>query len=87
MLEVSESFSSSPWYDDIVHVLQHLNPPPIFPSSKSRSLKLRALKYCFLNGVLYWKYLGGVLLDFLVEGEVEKVITDFHKGDCSGHIY
>ena len=23
----------------------------------------------------------------LVEGEVDKVMTNFHKGDCGGHLY
>ena len=85
--EVPGIFSLLPWYADIVHVLQHLNPPPRFPSSKDRYLKLISLKYCILNGVLYWKDPGGVLLNCLVEGEVEKVMTYFHNGDCGGHLY
>ena len=50
-------------------------------------MKLKALKYCILNNVLYWKDMGGVLLNCLVEGEVEKVMSDFHKGDYGGHVY
>ena len=67
--------------------MQHLNPPPGLPSNKAISLKFKALKYYILNNVLYWKDSGGVLLNFLVEGEVEKIMTDFHKVDCGRHLY
>lgn len=87
LLEVVEIFSLSPWYADIIHVLQHLNPLPGFSSSKDISLKLKALEYYILNGFFYCKYPGGVLLNYLVEGEVEKIMIDFHKGDCGGHLY
>ena len=40
-----------------------------------------------MNGVLYWKYPGGKLLNCFVEGGVEKVMTYFHKGDCGDHLY
>ena len=85
--KIAEIFPLSTWYADIVYILQHLNPPPIILSSKARSLNFKALKYCILNGVLYWKDPGGILLNCLIEGEVEKVITNFHKGDYEGHIY
>ena len=53
ILEIAEIFSLFPWYVDIVYIMKHLNPPPSMPSSKEISLKLKALKYCILNGVLY----------------------------------
>lgn len=84
-LQVFDMFLSSPWYSHIVYVLQHLNPPPEVPKAKSRSLKLKASKYSILDGVLYWKDLGGMLLNFLVENEAKDVMKYFHKGDCGGH--
>jgi len=40
-----------------------------------------------MNGALYWKDLGGVLLNCLVEEEAKQVMEYFHKGDCRGHIF
>lgn len=80
-------FTSSPWYFDIVYVLQHLNPSLEVPRSMSRSLKLKASKYCILDGVSFWKDLGGVLLNCLVKTEAKYVMSDFHKGDCGGHLF
>jgi len=54
--------------------------------NKGRSLKLKAAKFCILNNALYWKYLGGVLLNCVVEDEAHQVMYDFHKGDCGGHL-
>jgi len=62
LIQVSEMFLQSPWYSDIVYVLQHLSPPLIMTKNKARSLKLKAAKLCILNNALYWKDLGGVLL-------------------------
>ena len=36
---------------------------------------------------LFWKYAGGILLNCLHEEEADKVIDEFHKGDCGGHQY
>ena len=55
--------------------------------SKGRSLKLKYEKYCILNSALYWKDPKGVLLNCLVEEEAQKVMYDFHKGDCGGHLF
>lgn len=85
--QVLEIFISSPWYSDIVYVLHHFNPQPEVSNSKSRSLKLKSLKYCIHNDSLYWKYQGGVLLNCLVESEAKEVMNDFHKGDYGGHLF
>ena len=55
--------------------------------NKSRTLKLKASKFCILNNALYWKDPGGVLLNCLVEEEAKQVMEDFHKGDCGGHLF
>ena len=46
---------------------------------------MKASKYCILDGVLYWKDPGGVLLNCLVENEAKDVMKYFHKGDYGGH--
>ena len=84
-IQVSEMFLTSPWYSDIVYVLQHLCPPPGMSKIKGRYLKLKSTKYCILASALYWKYLGGVNLNCLVEDEAKQVMDDFHRGDCGGH--
>jgi len=87
LIQVFEIFLSSLRYSDIIYVLQHLNPPIGMPKAKSRSLKLKASKYCIMDSTLYWKYLGGVLLNCLTKDESKEVMNKFHKGDCGGHLY
>ena len=55
--------------------------------NKSRTLKLKAAKFCVLNNSLYWKDPGGVLLNYLVEEEAKQAMEDFHRGDCEGHLF
>ena len=86
-LQVSEIFVLTPWYLDIVYVLQNLSPPPEMAKKKSRTLKLKAAKFCIMNNALYWKDPGGVLLNFLVEEQAKQVMEDFHKGYCRGQLF
>jgi len=55
--------------------------------NKCRTLKLKVAKFCIMNNALYWKALGGVLPNCLVEEEAKHVMDDFHKGDCGGHLF
>eukprot|EP00253_Pinus_taeda_P006927 PITA_06927 len=87
LIQVSEMFALSLWYSDIIYVLKNLSPPPGMTRNKARTLKLKAAKFCILNFALYWKDLGGILLNFLVEKEAKKVMEDCHEGDCGGHLY
>ena len=64
-------FVASPWYSDIMYVLQNLSSPPYMTRNKGRTLKLKAAKFCILNSTLYWKDPDGVLLNFLVEEEAK----------------
>lgn len=74
LIQVSEMFLQSPWYPDIVYVLQHFSPPPGMTKNKGRSLKLKAVKFCILNNALYWKDPGDVLLNSLIEDEAQQVM-------------
>jgi len=87
LIQVSEIFLHSPWYSNIVYVLQHLSPPLGMARNKGRTLKLKATRFCILNNALYWKDPGGILLNCLTEEEVQQVMTDFHKGDYGGHLF
>ena len=65
-------FTTSPWYSDIVHVLQSLQAPAGLTKTRARYLNLKAAKFCILNQYLYWKDPSGVLLNFLLEMKPKK---------------
>jgi hypothetical protein len=75
------------WYRDILYFLQELRPPDGMGKSKARSLKLKAVKYCLIDQVLYWRDPLGVLLRCLSPQESQKVIFEFHNGLCGGHYF
>jgi hypothetical protein len=81
------SFIDSPWYADIIYVLENLQAPPGMSKTKARFLKLKAVKFCILDNSLYWKDPGGILLSCLLEDDAKRAIQEFHKGDCGGHHY
>jgi hypothetical protein len=83
---IKEVFLNTPWYADLIFVLHNLQAFPGLTKTKSRFLKLKALKYCILDGNLYWKDVGGILLNLLLKYEADKVLQDFHEGDCGGHL-
>lgn len=85
LIQVSKMFLKSPWYSNIVYVLQHLLPPPGMSISKGRSLKLKFEK--FYISAFYWKDPGGFLLNCLVEDEAQQVMNDLHTGDCGSHLF
>jgi hypothetical protein len=66
-IRIEEKIASSNWYKDIVSYLLTLKCPTDLPSSKARTLKLHAVKYCISEGQLYWKDPLGFLLVCLVE--------------------
>jgi hypothetical protein len=53
--------------------------------SKARTLKLQAIKYCIIEGKLYWKDPLGFLLRCLIDSKTKGVIEEFHKGICGGN--
>jgi hypothetical protein len=73
------------WYKDIIHFLQKLQPPDGLDKNKVRDLKLKEIKYCLIDQVLYWKDPLGVLLRCLDPQEAQRAITDFHDNLCGGH--
>ena len=69
---VQEIFSNSPWYENLIYVLHHLQAPPGLTKTKAIFLKLKGLKSFILNGNLYWKDARGILLNFLLKDEADK---------------
>ena len=78
-------FSTSPWYVDIIFVLQNLQPLAGLNKTGARSVKLKAAKFCIIEQYLYWKDPGGILLNCLLENKVQHMEKEFHEGDCGGH--
>ena len=48
-VEVMIDFVASPWYSDIVYILQNLQAPVGLSKSRARSIKLKAAKFCIIN--------------------------------------
>ena len=84
---ISEAFSDSPWYTYIIFVLQKLQAPPGLSRTKARFLKLKAVRFCILDNALFWRDHSGILLNCLLKEEVDKILEEFHAGDCGGHLY
>jgi hypothetical protein len=55
VVQVPQQFIDSPWYADIIYVLENLQAPPGVSKTKARFLKLKAVKFCILDNSLYWK--------------------------------
>jgi hypothetical protein len=73
------------WYKDILFFLQEMQPPYGMGKSKAITLKLKVIKYCLIDQVLYWKDPLGVLLRCLDPQEAQKIMFDFHDTLCGGH--
>ena len=67
-------------------VLHNLQAPPSLTKTKAIFIKLKELKFCILEANLYWKDPGGIFLNFLLKDEANKVLQEFHVGDCGGHL-
>jgi hypothetical protein len=83
--QVNNKYVSSPWYKDIVFFLLNFQSPPELDKSKFRSLKLRAIKYCIIYHILFWKDPQGFLLRCVDEREAKQFFYDLHHGVYGGH--
>jgi hypothetical protein len=83
--QVAEHLSSCEWYSGIIHFLQKLEVPPELSMTQARALKLRAIKFCIYNNLLYWKDPASLLLRCLDKEESVEVIHQFHSSVFGGH--
>jgi len=67
--EIQDKFSTSVWYCDIICYLLTLRCPSELNPYKTKTLKLYAVKYCIIDGKLYWKDPLGFIMICLVETE------------------
>ena len=51
--EISEAFSDSPWYEDIIFLLLNLQVPPGLSRTKARFLKLKVVRFCILDNIYF----------------------------------
>jgi hypothetical protein len=82
---ISPNLAECTWYKDIIYFLQKLHPPDGLEKNKVRDLKLKAIIYCLIDHILYWKYPLGVLLRCLDPKEAQNTMNDFHDNLCGGH--
>ena len=73
-LEINEAFLDSPWYADIIFLLLNLQAPPGLSRTKVWFLKLKAVRFCILDNVLFLKDHSGILLNCLLKEEADKVL-------------
>jgi len=85
--QINQAFLQSPWYADICYILLNLQAPLGLSRTKKRFLKMKAAKFCIIGNVLFWKNHEGILLNCLTLDETDKVLKEFHAGDCGGHLY
>ena len=45
------------------------------------------MKFCIIENGLFWKDHGGILLNCFLKEEADKVLEEFHAGNCGGHLY
>lgn len=48
---------------------------------------MKDVKYCIINGYLFWKNTDGILLNYVDENETYRIITKFHGGFCGEQHY
>ena len=65
----------------------NLNAPPSLSKTKAIFLKLKAVNFCILDRALYWKNSIGILLKCLLEDDADRIMHEFHEGECGGHLY
>jgi len=84
---ISQAFIESPRYSDIVYILLNLQAPLELCRAKSRFLKMKSLKFCILDNALFWRNHEGIIFNFLLKEESDKVLEEFHASDYGGHLY
>ena len=79
--EMSECFVTSCWYTYNLSIVHNLQAPPSLKKSQGIFLKLKSAKLCILDEDLYWKDVGGILLNYLLKDEADKIMEKFPKCD------
>jgi hypothetical protein len=86
-LQVSSHLEDCEWYDHIIHFLENFTAPPDMSKTQARALKIKAIKFCINDKMLFWKDPSGVLLRCINKEESFQTMTKFHSSECGGHHY
>jgi len=76
------------WYKYVFQYLEHGTMPSHFSMRQKRALRLKALRYQLVHGVLYTKHNNEIFLRCLrclEEHDSEKVLHDLHDKLAGGH--
>jgi hypothetical protein len=65
--------------------MQELWPPDNLQRNKEKALKLKAVRYCLIDQVLYWKDPLGFLLKCVDPQEDDRIMVEFHDSLCGRH--
>jgi hypothetical protein len=65
--------------------LTHKYSPRYFDPKNRRALRLKSSSFQLINDVLFRKNFDGVLMSCLEKEESEKVLSELHAGEASGH--
>jgi hypothetical protein len=52
-----------------------------------RALKLKSIKLCINDKILFWRDPSGILLRCLNKEESVQTMTELHRSECGGHHY
>ena len=74
---VAENISSCEWYSGIIQFLQKIEVSPDLTPNQAQALKLKFVKFCIIDKLLYWRDQSGILLRCLDKEEAEKVMHTF----------
>lgn len=75
--QISQAFSDSSWFANVIYVLQNLQAPPGLSIIKNRFLKMKASKFCILDNTLFWKNHEGILLNCLLKIKLTRLSKNF----------
>ena len=70
---VVENISSCEWYLDIIQILQKLEFSPDLTPNQARALKLKYVKFCIIDKLLYWRDQSGIYCP-IIEVDFKKFV-------------
>ena len=84
MLDMDEGTSEgSDWMKEMIDFLQESI--LLKDKAKTRKIRLKAVRYTVVIGVLYRKSFSGPLLGCLMKDEATEVLDAIHSGVCGNH--
>ena len=81
--EIEPKVSRESWLDPIIDYLR--NSKVSEDKSQERKLRIKAIRYIVLEGVLYKKSFSRPLLRCVTREESKEILQSIHSGVCSNH--